>query len=205
MNIICKKITVAIFMILNVLILESCSTFHTGPLLIGDIPLPFGRMKEGQVLRDYKNRFEVTCPLSDAVVSKGKYGVTFTYMEGVVTYMVCAYDVLPKYANDFTAIENILQGVKLALYEQGIDIETVDKEDIKYRGYGALNFNFVWKSKKGQNVVPRFYITRFVKTENFIYWLEYSVIDVKDDEWLEKHNYQRAEDFFDKVKFEKEF
>lgn len=205
MRIICKKITVAIFMISATLILTSCSTLHTGPLLIGDIPLPFGRMKEGQIFRDPKNRFEVACPISDAVVKKGKYGVTFSFMEGIVTYMVCAYDTPPKYPNDFLTIENVLQGVKLMLYEKEMDIETVNEEKIKYRGYEVLNFNFIWKPKKNQNVAPRFYITRFVKTENFVYWLEYSVIDEKDDERLEKHNYQRAEDFFEKVKFKKEF
>lgn len=205
MRIICKKITIAIFIVLNILILESCSTLHTSSLLIGDISLPFGRMKEGQIFRDTKNRFEVTCPISNAVVKKGKYGVTFTYMEGIVTYMVCAYDTPPRYPKDSLTIENTLQGVKLMFHEKGIDIETVNKEELEYRGYEALNFNFIWKPKRNQNVASRFYIARFIKTKNFVYWLEYSVIDEKNEESLEKHNYQRAEDFFKKVKLEKEF
>lgn len=81
--------------ILGVLILTTtlfaCSTLHTGPLLLGDIPLPFGRMEKGAIYKDPKNRFQAVCPADGSVVNKGKYGIFFTYMDGISTYGVFAY------------------------------------------------------------------------------------------------------------------
>ena len=77
-------------------------------------------------------------------------------------------------------------------------------ENSKYKGYDALNFDFIWKPKD-KNMTPRIYVTRFVKTDNFVYWLNYSIADWNSEGVIKQHNFENAEKFFDSVKFEKGF
>ena len=182
--------------------ISACSTLHTGPFLIGDIPLPFGRMSQGEVYKDPKNRFQVICPTGDSVVSKGKYGVSFVYMDGISNYGVFAYGPEGASKYEFT-LETMLQGIKNMLGSRGIEIKVAREEYGEYRGYQALDFDFTIP-KKGSRA-GRAYVRRLVKTDNFIYWINYSNASIFNDEpKIEVRHFKDAEEFFDGIKFENE-
>ncbi len=182
--------------------LSACSTLHTSPFLLGDIPLPFGRMAEGEIYKDPKNRFQVVCPLGDSVVNKGKYGVSFIYMDGISNYGVFAYE--PESASKFEfTLENMLQGIKNMFKYQKVEIKVQREEYGEYRRYQALDFDFTIP-RKG-NRAGRAYVSRLVKTDNFIYWINYSNARIFDDEpKIEVRHFKDAEEFFDGIKFENE-
>lgn len=180
--------------------LSACSTLHTGPLLLGDIPLPFGRMEQGAIYKDPKNRFQVACPAGGSVVNKGKYGVSFIYMDGISNYGVFAYEPDGVSEYQFT-LETMLQGIKNMLRSQKTDINVEREEYDEYRGYRVLNFDFTIPQKSGR--AGRFYVSRLVKTDNYIYWINYSNANIFGDEpRLEIRHFQEAERFFDGIKFE---
>lgn len=180
--------------------LSACSTLHTGPLLLGDIPLPFGRMAKGEVYKDSKDRFQVICPAGDSVVNKGKYGVSFIYMDGISNYGVFAYEPEGVSKYGFT-LETMLQGIKNMLQSQKVEINVEREEYGEYRGYQALNFDFAIPQKG--NRAGRVYVSRLVKTDNFIYWIQYSNSSIFDgDPKLEVRHFNEAERFFDGIRFE---
>lgn len=189
-------------LLILIIALSSCSTLHTGPLLLGDIPLPFGRMGQGAIYKDPKNRFQVACPAGGSVVNKGKYGVSFIYMDGISNYGVFAYE--PEGVSEYQfTLETMLQGIKNMLRSQKVEINVEREEYDGYRGHQALDFDFMIPKKGGR--AGRVYVSRIVKTENYIYWVYYSNVSIWGDEpKLETRHFQEAEKFFDGIKFEDE-
>lgn len=197
-----ERVSNALGLLILTIAVSACSTLHTGPFLLGDIPLPFGRMAEGEVYKDPKNRFQVACPAGNSVVNKGKYGVSFIYMDGISNYGVFAYEPGGSSKLEFT-LENMLQGIKNMLKHQKVEIKVQREEYGEYRGYQALDFDFTIP-RKG-NRAGRAYVSRLVKTENFIYWINYSNTSIFNDEHkIEVRHFKDAEVFFDGIKFENE-
>lgn len=197
-----KRIMNITGLLLLTITVSACSILHTGPFLLGDIPLPFGRMEKGEVYKDPKNRFQVACPMGNSVVNKGKYGVSFVYMDGISNYGVFAYDSEGLSKFEFT-LENMLQGIKNMLKYQKVEIKVAREEYGEYRGYQALDFDFSISRKR--NRAGRAYVSRLVKTNNFIYWINYSNAGIFDDEpKLETRDFQEADQFFNGIKFENE-
>jgi hypothetical protein len=159
-------------------------------------------MSKGGVYKDPKSRFQVSCPKSDSVVSKGKYGVSFIYMEGIDNYSVFAYDPEGITEYQFT-LETILIGIKNMLRSQKIEINVEREEYGEYRGYQVLDFDFMIPKKGSQSA--RVYVSRLVKTENYIYWIYYSNASIwGNNPTLETRHFQEAERFFNGIKFENE-
>lgn len=197
-----KKLSSILGLFILTTTLSACSTLHTGPLLLGDIPLPFGRMEQGEMYKDPKSRFQVACPADGLVVNKGKYGVSFIYMDGISNYGVFVYDPEGVSKYQFT-LETMLQGIKNMLRSQKVEINVEREEYGEYHDYRVLNFDFTIP-KKG-NRAGRSYVSRLVKTENYIYWINYSNASIFGDEpKLEARHFQEAERFFDGIKFEDE-
>ena len=65
-----------LLLVLFCLVSLSCSTLERGPLILGNVPMPLGKMQEGRVYKDPKGRFAVPCPAPRAAPSvRGKSGV----------------------------------------------------------------------------------------------------------------------------------
>lgn len=127
-------------MIFLVTLLSACSTLQSGPLLLDDISLPFGRMEQVAIYKYPKNRFQVACPLGGSVVNKGKYGVSFIYMDAINNYNVFAYE--PEGVSEYQfTLGTMLQGIKNMLRLQKVDIDVEREECGEYRVYRFLNFD----------------------------------------------------------------
>ena len=178
--------------ILTAFFFSSCATIHTGPLLVGDVPLNFGRCHEGEVYTDPEQRFQVVCPFPGAVKNIKNTGISFNNMDSVFD-TVLVYD-------RSSDIDAILKDYKLKLSGQRVTMDIKEDENMSYRGYSARNFNFLLKSKEGN--IEGIDVTRFVKTQDYVYWIHYSSLVAQE---IRPHDLTEASIFFDSVKLKREF
>ena len=182
-----------LLLVLFCLVSLSCSTLERGPLILGNVPMPLGKMQEGRVYKDSKGRFTVPCPAPRSAISKNEYGVTFLFMDGIQTYMVAAYDKPYKHEKNVLTISSALADIKESLGTWRYNIRVFDETRTTYRGFESLDFNFIMFQP-----AQRVYVTRFVKAGNLVYWLAYSMAG---DAFEDRHMIN-AERFFDNITFQ---
>ena len=202
MNIL-RQILTALIILNCIHMIGPCPPAHAG--IFDILGLASRKLEKGQIYKDPNRRFEAACPVPNGELEKARYGVTFSFMDGCSNYMVIAYDKPLAGSNVELSIDNTLKGLKAEFKDQGIDLSIAREEAVNYRGYDALNFDFMWVSNR-KDTSSRVYVSRLIETENFVYWLCYSsAFWASDEAKLEERDYKNAEEFFDGVKLEKEF
>jgi hypothetical protein len=169
----------------------------------------FGQAMQAGVFKDPAGRFEVAPPPSNAVIKKNPAGISFsvnTEFYGEETYNVNVYEVPPELPKESFTLEKALEGVEILIQNSGMDIKTSLKEKKIINGREILDYNFEL-IPKDPNFTHRSYISRFIKTEKYIYWLSHSIlVDVSFNEKSRQDEFASDfQAFLEAVKLKGEF